>query len=280
MVKYLRELVGYFCYLWYCLLGKRESILSIYFHTPSASLFEKIICFLHKKGARFVSMEDFVTLLSDFKDTSVDKRVVFISFDDGWRNNIKLLPILEKYRIPMTLFVSTEPILSGNYWWEYPLAVKGLTYVSYLKRLSLKDFLDKINDCKKIVTLQRSAMTEEELFQLAQHSLVDIQSHTHPILTMCSSDILQNELVYSKKYLETFLHKSVEGFSYPNGIFSSDIVDRVREVGYRYAFTTQPTSIKDWEGDFLRIPRRSVNDKGGVYENISKIFGVWQKVLG
>ena len=44
--------------------------------------------------------------------------MAFISLDDGWRGNLKLLPIFEKYKVPMCIFITTGPIESGNYWWE------------------------------------------------------------------------------------------------------------------------------------------------------------------
>lgn len=279
--KCFREFLGIIFYLWYCLFGKQENILSLYFHNPSESLFEKIIQSLYKMGYRFVSLDEFISELSSPIEMKTQGRIAFVSFDDGWRNNLKLIPIMEKYHVPMTLFVSTEPIQSGNYWWEYPLAYRGLNYVNSLKKLSRKDFLTEVARCKILVDIERSAITEDELYRFAQHPLVDIQSHTHthPILTICPPDILEYELVYSRSYLETFLHKPVKVFSYPNGSFSQDVIDGVKKAGYKYAFTTEATSIEDWDGDWLRIPRRSINDGGGLYENMSKVFGVWQRVF-
>lgn len=279
--KCFRESLGVIFYLWYRLFGKRENILSLYFHNPSEDLFEKIIRSLHRMGYRFVSVEEFTSILSAPTEAKAHRPIAFVSFDDGWKNNLKLIPIMEKYNVPMTLFVSTEPILSGNYWWEYPLAFRGLNYVNGLKKLSREDFLAEVEHCKTLVTLERSAMTEDELCQFAQHPLVDIQSHTHthPILTKCPAGILEYELVYSKNYLESFLQKSIDVFSYPNGSFSPEVVEGVKAAGYKYAFTTEATSIKDWGGDWLQIPRRSINDGGGLYENLSKIFGVWQRIL-
>jgi hypothetical protein len=30
----------------------------------------------------------------------------------------------------------------------------------------------------------------------------------------------------------------------------------------------------------MEIPRNSLNDEGGYYENYSKLLGIWQKVFG
>lgn len=278
----LRELLGSLLLLPWYLQGRRENILSLYFHNPSEALFEKIIKSLHKMGYRFVSLDEFISVLSTPAAAKPQSRIAFVSFDDGWKNNLKLLPIMEQYNVPMTLFVSTEPIHSGNYWWEYPLAFRGLNYVNSLKNLSREDFLAEVEHCKTLVTLERSTMTEDELYQFAQHPLVNIQSHTHthPILTKCPEDILDYELVISKNYLEAFLKKSINVFSYPNGSYDDRVVNHVKEAGYEYAFTTEPTSVKDWNRDLLRIPRRSINDHGGHYENLAKVLGVWQNFLG
>ncbi len=279
--KYIREILGVLCYVGYYLFGKREDVISLYFHNPSEHLFERIIAFLDKKGYKFVCRDEFVSILSTPVGDRTSKKIVFVSFDDGWRNNLELRPIIEKYNVPITLFVSTEPIVSGNYWWEYPLHAKGLDYVGNLKKLSQENFLAEVDYCKTLISLERSAMTEDELCQFAQHPLVDVQSHTHthPILTMCPSDILEYELTYSRSYLEAFLNKPIEVFSYPNGSFSQEVIEGVKTAGYKYAFTTEATSIDNWDGDWFQIPRRSINDRGGLYENLSKIFGVWQKVF-
>jgi peptidoglycan/xylan/chitin deacetylase (PgdA/CDA1 family) len=59
----------------------------------------------------------------DMIQQAVRARVPFpvaISFDDGYENNFSLaLPILEKYKIPATFFITTGHFAHGNlFWWD------------------------------------------------------------------------------------------------------------------------------------------------------------------
>ena len=135
---------------------------------------------------------------------------------------------------------------------------------------------------KKEIKLQRSSITVDELAILAKHPLVSLQSHTvtHPILTNCSKETLDWELVKSKKYLEENTGKEVFAFSYPNGDVGEREIKAVENTGYKIAFTTKPTLIDTTnpENMFL-IPRKAINTLGGKYENLAKIIGIWQKVF-
>ena len=111
-----------FGYLIYLLLGKKillnkinkTKILSIYFHNPSVSVFEKIIKWLVKYDFTIVSINQLQQILDGTKVNT--NKTVFISFDDAWSENLKLIPILEKYNVPITLFVPTKAIEDGDLW--------------------------------------------------------------------------------------------------------------------------------------------------------------------
>ena len=47
------------------------------------------------------------------------EKIAIITIDDGWRMNLKLLNIIEKLNVYVTLFVTTSAIEQGNFWFEY-----------------------------------------------------------------------------------------------------------------------------------------------------------------
>lgn len=112
-----REILGYILYQIGKLFAKKERFLSLYFHDPSPELFEQIVAWCKRNAYRFIDINECYNILSN--KTKIDEKVVYFSFDDGWNSNLMLLPIIEKYNVPITIFVATEPIDSGNYWWEY-----------------------------------------------------------------------------------------------------------------------------------------------------------------
>ena len=275
-----REIVGWCLYNIGRFFTKKEKFLSIYFHAPSPELFEQIIIWCKKRGYRFIDINECYDILSN-KRVPKDK-VVYFSFDDGWNSNLDLLPVAEKYNVPMTIFVATEPIESGNYWWEYAAKSGIPDKIFEMKKLEHSKFIEELENLKKDVKLQRSSITEEELAVLANHPLVSLQSHTvtHPILTNCSPETLDWELVESKKHLEKNIGKEVFAFSYPNGDVGDREVKAVEKAGYRIAFTTKPTAINTTNpGNMFLIPRKAINTNGGKYENLAKVIGIWQKIF-
>ena len=181
-----RELLGYLLYQTGRLFTKEEKFLSLYFHDPTPKLFEEIIKWCTNKNYRFIDINECYNILAN--RINIKEKVVFISFDDGWSSNLKLLPIIEKYNVPITIFVATEPIKSGNYWWEYADKSGERNKKANMKLLEHSQFTKEVLKLKQTIALQRSSVTEEELQTLIKHPLVSIQSHTvtHPILINCS----------------------------------------------------------------------------------------------
>ena len=274
-----REFLGYILYQTYRWFIKEEKFLSLYFHDPTPELFEKIVKWCKKKGYRFIDINECYDILSNKIETK--EKLVYLSFDDGWNSNLKLLPIVEKYNAPITIFVATEPIDSGNYWWEYADKSDEKYKKKNMKFLKHEQFKKELEILKKEIKLQRSSITEEELKVLEKHPLVSLQSHTvtHPILINCSQETLDQELIDSKKYLEDKTGERLLAFSYPNGDFGEREVKAVENAGYKIAFTTKAKAIDTTSpGNIFLIPRKAINTYGGKYENLAKIIGVWQKM--
>lgn len=64
-------------------------------------------------GFKFVSPDDIVRGLAP------DGRYALISFDDGYFNNHRMLPILEEFRIPAVFCISTRHVTEPKaFWWD------------------------------------------------------------------------------------------------------------------------------------------------------------------
>lgn len=249
-----------------------KSIKSLYYHNPSVDGFEKMVLYYLKRGYHFVSIDELLRLL--LFEKSIDEKLAFISFDDGWKGNLKLLPIIEKYKVPICIFVATEPLTGGNFWWEFISSYLGFKKMLQFKKLSYFEFYDKLIEIKSHVTLSRSALTKEELIELAKHPLVSIQSHTvnHPILTKTPDFVLQSELVDSKEILEELTNNTVFAFSYPNGSLTSREVKMCKQY-YKMAFTTEQRHIRLEDNLFL-LPRYALT--GQYSRDLLKVWGIWK----
>jgi len=282
--KYIRDIISILLLL---ILKKsalkqfNSHVLSIYFHNPSLVLFKGIVKFLKAHQFKFISEKEYLETV-EFR-SSISERMVFISFDDGWKGNLKLISIIEKYEIPVSVFIPVEPVVTGNFWWEYAPAVladnQSFSSVEDLKRIPNSDRLQLIDSAISKHELKRSCLDLSELKRLNKHSLITIGSHTyhHPITLNCSNEELDFEYRESKKTLEKWLETEICSFSYPNGDFDQRDIILLKECGYKMAFTTNPNlSIA---ADAFQIPRVSINSDGGIYENIARMLGVWHRFV-
>lgn len=269
-------MVGFVLVTLYKAFKKLPSFMNWYFHDPSPMLFEFLAKWGLKNKYRFISLEECQAILSGEK--RLDDRVIFLSFDDAWKSNVDLLPICEKYNVPITIFVSTQPIEDGNFWWEYAI-FKGVD-VAGMKRLPYGVFCEKLEQLKTGVSLQRSAIDRRDFAVLANHPLVCLQSHTvtHPILTNCPEDVLSDELTKSREILKEMTGKPIFAFCYPNGNVSPREVKSVEDAGYTIAFTIEQRPVNIPESNLFLIPRMSINSYGGKYENLARALGVFQYI--
>ena len=249
-------------------------IVSFYYHAPIVKGVEKIIRYYQKRQYRFISVEELLKIMQARK--LVTEKLAFLSLDDGWKQNFELLPIIEKYQVPVCIFVSTQPVIDGNFWWEYVGKVRDKEGVNRFKLLPYEEFYKQLNEIKRNITLPRSAMTVDEVKKISQHPLVSVQAHTvnHPILTSVPDDVLETEMRDSKRILEEWTGKKMIAFSYPNGRNTSRESDMARKY-FDIAFTTIQQHISK-EDDIMLLPRFSLT--GQWPRDLLKVKGIWWKM--
>jgi peptidoglycan/xylan/chitin deacetylase (PgdA/CDA1 family) len=83
-------------------------------------------------------------------------------------------------------------------------------------------------------------MSGQELLQLVDGGLIDLGAHTrnHLMLPQLSLERQRDEIVTSKRDLETVLCRPVEGFAYPNGRSTDKAKQIIGESGFAYACTS------------------------------------------
>ena len=249
-----------------------HTIKSLYYHNPSVQGFEKMVAYYQKRGYRFIDLQELYDILG--KRKPLTEKLAFVSFDDGWQGNLQLISIIERYQVPICIFVATEPLESGNFWWEYVAKYMGVKKMFQFKNLPYSEFYKQLAEIKQQITLNRSAMTKEQMIDLAKHPLVTIQSHTvnHPILTNSPDYVLDMELKSSMETLEAYTGNQVYAFSYPNGSLTSREVDACKRY-YKLAFTTEQRHIK-LSDDLYLLPRYALT--GQYYRDLLKIWGIWK----
>ena len=249
-------------------------IRSLYYHNPNPEGFEAVIRHLHSKGYKFISIDE---LYDRLERNDTKGKLAYVSFDDGWQGNLKLIPIIEKYNVPITIFIAVNPVKEGIFWWEFVTKKVGYSKMFEFKKLPYDEFESQLKQIKaEIGKLERSAMTIDELKEVAKHPLVSIQSHTvnHPILTKLPNDLLKFELKESQKQLEEITGKEVFAFSYPNGSLTNREIDATQKY-YKIAFSTEQNNIRISDNIYT-LPRYALT--GDYNRDLLKLYGLWKYI--
>lgn len=266
-------------------LQKGDYILSIYFHKPSKEEFESCIKWLKKNSFTFLNVSELEQIA--YHDRPFPKGGVIITIDDGWQSNLEnIVEVARLYKVPIALFIATEAVEEGTYWWPYVYEArkKGINIpsVNHLKTVPNDERVSTINSIKAEISLPRQAMTIEELKIISMYDIVTIGSHTnsHPILPNLLKEQVYEEVKLSKHKLETWLYKDISFFAYPNGSYSLREIAVVKETNHKLAFTTEaiyltPEVIKK----SFQIPRFGFLENAPFAENICRIMGIWQPLM-
>lgn len=223
-----------------------------FFPEISVEEFEKIMVHI-RKYYEIVSLSEIVDRLKGKKSI---RGCMAITFDDGFRDNYTVAyPILKKYDIPATIFLSPGFIDTGEVPWfikvryifmqtslrrmksdingqEYDLAMEtsrerflaSEKLMQHLKRCEddeRKRLLDKlceqlgINDFHEIIGLM---LTWEQIRAMSDCG-ISFGAHTmsHPVLARLPLEKAEEEIRESKRKIEVMIKKSIDSFAYPFG---------------------------------------------------------------
>jgi len=172
----------------------------------SPGAFARQMLLLKLLGYRGLSMRDLEPYLTGGKQG----RVVGITFDDGYQNNLHhALPVLRKHGFTATCYAVSSKIGGTNSWDQGLVAEKPL-------------------------------MTQAD-WRAWLAGGMDIGSHTrtHADLNQASTEQAREEIAGSKRELETTLGCEVRHFCYPYGRFGAEHSQMAREAGYVTATTTR-----------------------------------------
>ena len=195
------------------------------------------------------------------------KPVVALTFDDGFACfREEVLPLLERYRIPATLFVVTRYVGSVE---PYPFDQWG-----------------QKNRSRTSSTAWRP-ITWAEIEECLNSSLVSVGSHLHTHLNAldASDGQLADEAGISRELLRRHLgqdHTSLYAYPYGSsrlGQVRTAYIEAVRNAGYRLAVTTDLGLARPATPQF-QVPRVEVHAYDSPQIVKAKVFGnLWPQSL-
>jgi peptidoglycan/xylan/chitin deacetylase (PgdA/CDA1 family) len=199
-------------------------------------------------GYKFVSPED---ILEGLK---VDKNYAMLTFDDGYYNNIRLLPILKEYNVPATVFVSTDYVNEGKgFWWDvvYRERMKRGTEsrkirreIEFLQLLKPDEIEMHVVQQFGEVALKPSGdldrpFSPRELAEFSKEKYIHLGNHTksHGILSNYPISMVRFEIEEAQKSLYAMTGFRPLIIAYPNGRSSREVIGISRSAGLRLGVT-------------------------------------------
>jgi peptidoglycan/xylan/chitin deacetylase (PgdA/CDA1 family) len=266
---------------------------------------EKVLILL-KKYYTFVSASE----LEEFYNG--EKALInacHITVDDGDISvYYHLFPLIKKYNIPISIYVSPFSTRSGkNFWFQeirgYDLKIllqlfnrqqnsnfrfKNKEQVNgLLKSLKIEEINRLISTYREEMNLpikNRINMELSQLIELKKSGLVEIGAHTqtHPILINETFDVALYEIRSSVEELREMLNCEVRYFAYPNGNPSIDFnereIDILKGCNIKLAFSTDINRFSKRDNP-LSIPRIGITKGNRNFILAKLIFGnTWWKL--
>ena len=188
----------------------------------SPGAFARQMAWLKRWGYTGLSMSALLPYLLGKKQG----RVVGITFDDGYLNNlVNALPILSKYHFSSTCYAVSGLLGQTNVWDE------GLGIA------------------------QVPLMDEVQIGMWVQGGQ-ELGSHTHRHIDLTAADEGQCavEIKLGKSFLESAIGQSVDHFCYPYGRYELRHTAMADRLGFVTATTTQRSRCHD-STDMLQLPR-------------------------
>ncbi len=243
--------------------------------------------------ARHFTVLPLADAVAELRAGRLPARACCVTFDDGYADNLTVaLPILERHRLPATVFVATGYLDGGRMFNDtaielvarcagsvLDLSLMGfgrlplrtleerrsavreiqmkLKYLGPQERAECVDRLVHESGCGALP--DNLMLTSEQLRALAGRG-VEIGGHTHvhAILTTLDATTARSEIALGAQRIEQITGRRTRVFAYPNGAPGRDYhashAALVREMGFECAVTTAH-GVAGPGADLFQIPR-------------------------
>jgi peptidoglycan/xylan/chitin deacetylase (PgdA/CDA1 family) len=205
--------------------------------TVRTSVFAAQLQFLHDNGYTVVPLREIVNFLTGHGE--LPPRAVAITADDGHRSVFTdMKPLIEKYNIPVTLFI-------------YPSAISNASYA--LKWEQLEE------------------LKATGLFDIESHTYwhPNFRVEKRRLSAADYQKFVQFQLEKSRAVLENRFHTKVDLLAWPFGIYDDELIATARKAGYVAGFTIERRKVSRSD-NVMAIPRFIVSDSdvGKAFEQL------------
>jgi len=255
-------------------LLQRRAVTIVVYHALPADLADLHFGALRRRY-NIISLSEYLAARINGTADRLPGKALIITFDDGHRSNYELMSLLEKHRIPITIFLCSGIVgTHRHYWWSHaqdPAQAQSLKALPDQQRVEVLQGKGH-SDTREYET--RQSLSRSEIAEMK--GAVDFQSHTvfHPVLPACSDEKAAREIVESKQTLEDEHGLRICALAYPNGDYSDREIRLLRKAGYTCGLTLD-AGYNDSKTDLFCLRRVPLPDDAGLDELLVKTSGLW-----
>ncbi len=206
--------------------------------TVTTTVFASQLKYLHDNGYTIVPLHDVVNFAAGHGE--LPPRAVAITADDGHRTVFSdMKPLVERYRIPVTLFI-------------YPSAISNTSYTMTWEQLA--------------------GLKATGLFSVESHSYWHPNFHIEK-RRLSAEDygkLVDTQLSKSRQVLERRLGGHVTMLSWPFGIYDDELIAAATKSGYVAAFTIERRKVS--RGDSVMALPRYIVTNGDVGKRLESLL--------
>ncbi len=212
-------------------------------NSPSTSTpikdFENQMRYLYENNYNVVSLDK---LIQYIKNKNIPPKTVVITIDDGYKSTMKAFKVLKKYNFPFTLFLYMEGI------GRYP-AYLTKNQIKKLKKYPYITFGNHSYSHKHFAKVKKGFNKKEYEKQFIED-------------TLKAEEKFKKLIGYKPKY-----------YAYPYGDYNEILANILKKLGYKAAFTQDPSSVS-YSYDFFTVPRQPIVGHWGSLKHFIKILNM------
>jgi peptidoglycan/xylan/chitin deacetylase (PgdA/CDA1 family) len=217
----------------------RNKVSIVLYHDPDPESLSRQLTYLGKRYT-FIELDHLVSAIRTRDWSEMPPNAVVITLDDGHAGNIALRDVFREHGVRPTIFLCSQIVGTTRHFWFEDVedstaeALKPLATGDRLRELAERwDFDPR----REYGAASRQALSDREVAEMGDCCTFGSHTRFHPILTSCSPEVVQEELVRSRTEVEALAGAPCRHFAYPNGSYSEREVRLAEEAGYDSART-------------------------------------------
>lgn len=213
--------------------------------------FRQLIAFFVENDYQFVTCDDVLDGLEP------QGNYALLSFDDGYANNLRILPVLKEFGVRATIFVATGFVAQQKaFWWDVLYRERRRRGTSNAKIVRERTFLHP-KSCGEIEAYLKKEfgpdiliplgeldrpLSEAELRALSDGSDIVIGNHTvdHSYLSALDRQQGETQIKEAQEYLERTTGRRPRSIAYPFGDYNTEVIDFAASQGLELGLTCEP----------------------------------------